>query len=77
MEHFCDCSNINALTNLYLLLQIAHMLMQLLARSTLATEHETLAFLAYLLLESLRNAALPEYLFAPAPPRIQIRFAPP
>ena len=77
MEHFCDCSNINALTNLYLLLQIAHTLMQLLARSNLATEHQTLAFLAYLLLESLRNAALPPYLFAPALPRIHIRFAPP
>jgi len=77
MEHFCDCSNTNALIGLYLLLQIAHTLMQLLAKSNLVGGYATLRFLAHLLLESLRNVALPQYLFAPELPRMQIRFVPP
>lgn len=77
MEHFCDCSNTNALVGLFLLLQIAHTLMQLLARSSIVEGFETLQFLAFLLLESLRNARLPEHLFAPEIPPMQIRIAPP
>jgi len=77
MEHFCDCSDTNALVGLFLLLQIAHTLMQLVARSSIVEGFETLEFLAYLLLESLRNIRLPNYLFAPELPPMQIRTAPP
>lgn len=77
MEHFCDCSNTNALIGLFLLLQIAHTLMQLLARSSIVEGFETLQFLAFLLLESLRNTRLPAYLFTPQLPPMQIRTAPP
>lgn len=77
MEHFCDCSDTNALLGLFLLLQIAHTLMQLVARSSIVEGFETLEFLAYLLLESLRNIRLPNYLFAPQLPPMQIRTAPP
>ena len=77
MEHFCDCSDTNALVGLFLLLQIAHTLMQLVARSSIVEGFETLEFLAFLLLESLRNTRLPSYLFAPELPPLQIRTAPP
>lgn len=75
MEHFCDCSDLNVMHCLYLLLQIAHMLMQLLAKSDLVGTAHTLTFLAHLLLETLRNAVLPEHLFATDLPPMQIRFA--
>ena len=75
MEHFCDCSDLNVMRCLYLVLQIAHLLMQLLAKSNLVDAVSTLTFLAHLLLEALRNVVLPEHLFAPDIPRIQIRFA--
>jgi hypothetical protein len=77
MEHFCDCSHSHALLGLFLLLQLAHTLMQLVARSSIVQGFETLEFLAYLLLESLRNTPLPGYLFAPELPPVQIRTAPP
>ena len=63
------------MTCLYLLLQIAHLFMQLLARSDLVDPVSTLTFLAYLLLETLRNLPLPDDLFDPQQPRFQIRFA--
>ena len=59
---------------LYLLLQVAHLFMQLLARSNLIEPVSTLTFLADLLLEALRNALLPDQLFDPQQPRFQIRF---
>ena len=76
LKHLCCCSNPNALFGLYLLLQIAHILMQLLAKSNIVEGFETLRFLASLLLESLRNETLQEYLFAAEIPRMQIRDAP-
>lgn len=75
LEHFCDCTDLNVMLCLYVLLQIAHMLMQLLAKSNLIEHLPALTFLAARLLEDLRNALLSEDLFAPNPPRIQIRFA--
>lgn len=75
MEHFCDCSDLNVMRCLYLILQIAHLLMQLLSKSNLVDAVSTLTFLAHLLLEALRNAVLPDHLFASNIPRIQIRFA--
>ena len=60
---------------LYVLLQIAHMLMQLLAKSNLIQPLPPLTFLAARLLQDLRNALLPGALFAPNPPRMQVRFA--
>ena len=75
MEHFCDCTDLNVMLCLYVLLQIAHMLMQLLATSNLIEAAPTLTFLAARLLEDLRNAVLPHQLFAPNPPAMQIRFA--
>ena len=33
MEHFCNCNDFNVMLCLYLILQIAHMFTQLLARS--------------------------------------------
>jgi len=75
LEHFCDCSSLEVMLALYLLLQIAHLFMQLLARSDLIEPVGALTFLAVLLLEALRNDPLPEALFAPDSPRFQIRFA--
>ncbi|MCX6843859.1 MAG: hypothetical protein NTX53_16475 [candidate division WOR-3 bacterium] len=75
LEHFCDCSSFEVMFALYLLLQLAHAFMQLLARSNLIDPVTDLTFLALLLLEALRNHTLPEELFAPDLPRFQIRFA--
>jgi hypothetical protein len=74
MEHFCDCNDLDTMTGLYLLLQIAHLLMQLLARSNLIEPVSTLTFLAGLLLATWRNLEIPEHLFDPRQPRFQIRF---
>lgn len=75
LEHFCDCKDLEVMTCLYLLLQIAHLFMQLLARSNLIEHVSTLTRLAALLLEALRNLPLPEDLFDPHQPRFQIRFS--
>jgi hypothetical protein len=75
LEHFCDCKNLDAMSALYLLLQIAHLFMQLLARSNLIEPGATLTFLAALLLEASRNLPLPDDLFDPDAQRFQIRFA--
>ena len=75
LEHFCDCKTLEVMLALYYLLQIAHLLMQLLARSNLIETITHLTVLAYLLLESLRNQPLSEDLFHPRQPRCQIRFA--
>ena len=75
LEHFCDCTDLNVMLCLYVLLQIAHMLMQLLATSNLIQPLPALTFLAARLLEDLRNALLPEDLFVPNAPRMQVRFA--
>jgi len=74
LEHFCDCKDLQVMTCLYLLLQIAHLFMQLLARSDLIESVPTLTFLAALLLEALRNLPLSDELFDPQQPRFQIRF---
>jgi hypothetical protein len=74
LEHFCDCKDLGVMTCLYLLLQVAHLFMQLLARSDLIEPVSTLTFLAHLLLEALRNTLLPDQLFDPQLPRFQIRF---
>ncbi len=75
MEHFCNCNDFNVMLCLYLILQIAHMFMQLLAKSNLLDEPvPVLKHLAKLLLESLRN----HILLCAAPdqnvPPMQIRF---
>ena len=75
LEHFCDCNNFDVMLNLYYVLQIAHLLMQLLVRSDLIDGVTHLTFLAALLLEALRNLVIPEDLFDPDAPRCQIRFA--
>ena len=75
LEHFCDCNNLDVMMNLYCLLQIAHLFMQLLARSDLIQGVTNLTFLACLLLEALRNLPVPEELLDPHAPRCQIRFA--
>jgi len=75
LEHFCDCQDLEVMTCLYLLLQIAHLFMQLLARSNLIEPVPTLTFLAALLLEAWRNLPLPEDLFDPHQPPFQIRLA--
>ena len=75
LEHFCDCANLDVMTALYLLLQIAHLFMQLLARSNLIEPVSTLTFLAALLLEAWRNLPLAEDLFEPDRPRFQVRFS--
>ena len=76
MEHFCDCKDPDAMRALYLLLQIAHMLMQLLAKSNLLEQPvQALAHLARMLLESLRNVRLPENVPGMTLPPMQIRFA--
>jgi len=77
LEHFCDCNDLNTMLCLYVLLQFAHMIMQMLALSNLIEPKPVLRFLAARLLEDLRNTALPETLFAPNPPRTQIRYANP
>ena len=74
MEHFCDCHDLDAMIGLYVLLQIAHLFMQLLACSNLIEPVSTLTFLAALLLEAWRNLPLPDDLYDPAQPRFQIRF---
>jgi hypothetical protein len=74
LEHFCDCKDLEVMTCLYLLLQVAHLFMQLLARSDLIEPVSTLTFLADLLLEALRNSALSDDLFDPQQPPFQIRF---
>ena len=74
LEHFCDCEDLEVMTYLYLLLQVAHLFMQLLARSDLIEPVPTLTFLAGLLLEALRNALLQDDLFDPQQTRFQIRF---
>ena len=63
------------MTALYLLLQIAHLFMQLLARSNLIEPVATLTFLAALLLEAWRNLPLAEDLFDPGQPRCQVPFS--
>ena len=73
LEHFCDCASFEVMFCLYLLLQLAHALMQLLARSNLIDPVPTLTFLAHLLLEALRNAPLPEDLFGPNAAPFQVR----
>jgi len=76
MEHFCDCSNPDVMRALYLILQTAHMFMQLLARSNLLEQPvEALCHLAYRLLESLRNNRLPGHVAEMKLPPMQIRFA--
>ncbi len=76
MEHFCNCNDFNAMLCLYLILQIAHMFMQLLAKSNLFDEPvQVLKHLAYQLLESLRNHPLPEAVPNQNLPPMQIRFA--
>ena len=77
LEHFCDCNDLEVMTCLYLLLQIAHLFMQLLARSNLIEPDSTLTFLAHLLLEALRNLPMPDDLFDHRQPQFQIRFARP
>jgi len=75
LEHFCDCSSFEVMFALYLLLQLAHAFMQLLARSDLIASVNHLTLLAFYLLEALRNQTLTEELFAPDLPRFQIRYA--
>jgi len=75
MEHFCDCNNLDVMLCLYHLLQIAHLFMQLLARSNLIEGVTHLTFLAHLLLEALRNMTIPEDIWDADAPKCQIRFA--
>jgi hypothetical protein len=73
LEHFCDCNSFEVMFALYLLLQLAHAFMQLLARSNLIDPVKTLTFLAHLLLEALRNAPLSGDLFDPNAAAFQVR----
>jgi hypothetical protein len=73
LEHFCDCASFEIMFCLYLLLQLAHAFMQLLARSNLIDPVDTLTFLALLLLEALRNAPLSEELFDHNAASFQVR----
>lgn len=75
LEHFCDCKDLQVMLCLYALLQIAHLLMQLLARSDLVDPVGHLTVLAKLLLEALRNLTIPEEIFDPDAKKFQIRFA--
>lgn len=76
LEHFCDCNNLEVIRALYLLLQIAHMFMQLLAKCNhLKMPVQTLTHLAFVLLESLRNMPLTETVPLMNLPPMQIRFA--
>ncbi len=75
MEHFCNCNNFNVMLCLYLILQIAHLFMQLLAKSNLFDAPiQALKHLAYLLLESLRNQRLPDAIPKLNLPPMQVRF---
>jgi len=74
LEHFCHCKDLDLMLNLYYLLQIAHLFMQLLASSDLIQDITHLSFLAKLLLEAWRNLLLPDELLDPIPPAGQIRF---
>ena len=74
LEHFCGCSNLNVMLSLYLVLQIAHLFMQLLAHGDLIDPVSALTHLAFLLCEALRNAPLPESLFEHDAPRFNIHF---
>ena len=76
LEHFCDCGDLDVMRALYLLLQTAHMLMQLLARSNLLKHPvQVLTHLAFTLLESLRNLPLTENVPDMKLPPMQVRFA--
>lgn len=76
VEHFCDCKDPDAMRALYLLLQTAHMFMQLLAKSNLLQRPvQALRHLAFLLLESLRNTTLDEFIPTMNLPPMQVRFA--
>ncbi len=76
MEHFCDCSNLETIRALYLVLQTAHMFMQLLAKSNLLEQPvQALCHLAYTLLESLRNHQLQQDVPDMKLPPMQVRFA--
>jgi hypothetical protein len=76
MEHFCGCKDPDAMRALYLLLQVAHMLMQMLARSNLLEQPvQALHHLARALLESLRNNRLGHDVPGMTLPPMQIRFA--
>lgn len=76
MEHFCDCKDPDAMRALYLLLQVAHMFMQMLARSSLLERPaQALCHLARALLESLRNTRLEQDVPGITLPPMQIRFA--
>jgi len=76
MEHFCNCKDPNVMLCLYLILQIAHMFMQLLAKSNLLDEPvKALIHLARCLLESWRNIRLPVVVPDQQRRNIQIRFA--
>ena len=76
MEHFCGCNDPDAMRALYLVLQTAHMFMQLLAKSNLLEQPvKTLYHLAYTLLESLRNLTLTENVPDMTLPPMQVRFA--
>jgi hypothetical protein len=71
----CRSSDINALRAFYLILQIAHMFMQLLAKSNLLEQPvQALYHLAYTLLESLRNLILTEDVPDMKLPPMQVRF---
>lgn len=76
LEHFCRCGDLDVMRALYLMLQTAHMFMQLLAKSNLLAQPvKVLAHLAFTLLESLRNTPLTENIPNMILPPMQIRFA--
>ena len=75
LGHFCDCKDLDLMLGMYALLQIAHLFMQLLARSDLTDPVGHLTVLALLLPESPRNTAIPQETFSPNAQRFQIRFA--
>jgi hypothetical protein len=76
LEHHCNCKDPDVMRGLYLILQIAHTLMQLLARSNLLEKPvETLTHLAAVLLESLRNYRPEQNASEMNLPPMQIRFA--
>ncbi len=75
LEHFCGCKDPELMLCMYALPPIAHLFMQLLARSDMTGPVGHLTVMAMLLPESLRNTPIPEETFAPDGPRFQIRFA--
>lgn len=76
LEHFCRCGDLDVMRALYLILQTAHMFMQLLAKSNLlARPVKVLKHLAFILLESLRNTPLTENIPDMMLPPMQVRFA--